>query len=169
MLGGAARPAHHCNGVVLTVVEDRGRFTGGQPLEIIHRLLFGPGTRCQVHQPARELPDTAYCTPLALDPTDPGRLYIRRERGVRVTVELTTDAGQTWRQVERYGEASPARVERLVTVSGGEVYVSPDRGRTWLPAPGQPADLQARRVTWTRDGTAFWVAAAGGLYRVAWP
>lgn len=117
----------------------------------------------------RHLGDTQYMTQPGLDPSDPGRLYAHHSGAADPGWRLSTDAGQTWRPVERAGRASPARVERLAACGPDGLHVSPDRGRTWFPAPGPPAGPPVLDCAWTRDGTAVWLATANGMHRVTWP
>ncbi len=83
-----------------------------------------------------------YFADIRVDPADPNRLY-----RLEVTLDVSTDAGKTWKTLAGSGSAhpdhhalwiDPNRPDHLINGNDGGVFTSFDHGETWSFAGGLP-------------------------------
>ena len=112
---------------------------------------------------------------IAVDPVDPGTLYVGGHRGAGGGVWKSADGGQTFDQLPGTGELAPLLVDPAnpsvlygaSRTPPADVLVSRDAGATWTQlAPGLPGGL-VDTLTFGPPGTLYAGTDSASVYRLA--
>lgn len=115
-----------------------------------------------------------HCTRITVDPHDIDRVYVTFGGYENENLWVTDDAGETW---DALGEADLPDVPAYdvevhpddadVLILGNEVglFVSDDRGATWLPTNQGPTNCAVFELIW-RDRTLYAATHGRGIFRI---